>query len=151
MKGNQITKKVRWHLNLFVANIDLVEARENYKLTLRKKKIDDFISTKRDISQQQNLNKESNYEININVLNIPQEVKEKKFESANDFYSFILQLLKSEDLNFVKFGVYLLRVHLSSARGFEAALNEHIEVVYILHEKLSKMTQDYSIIVSIMI
>jgi hypothetical protein len=71
----------------------ILEERENFKLKLRKEKIEDLFSSKRKVKIY--MEKNDDYD------DVPVEIKEqfKNFDHISDKKSFLLNFLKSDDLN----------------------------------------------------
>ena len=56
---------------------DLNKQTENYKLSLRKKKLSEFISNKRHLKKREENKNKSIYDININEINLPESKKKR--------------------------------------------------------------------------
>ena len=81
--------------------VDLLENRQQFRLTLRKEKLEDLIMTKR----QRFLNSCSSLEIDINKLIIPQHIVDYAPKDVEDAISQFKNLLSSRILDEVKYGI----------------------------------------------
>ncbi len=118
-------------------NHGLLEAREKFRLTLRKQKIDEIIFERRDMSNNTMFNNQidiKNYEIQPQSLKIQQEFLQKEFNSIEEIILFAKNLIieNSENLDCIKFGVYLLRISLAKAKDipFEFLMNQDLCIIF---------------------
>ncbi len=130
-------------------NFDILESRQNFKLSLRKKKIDEMITLKR-LENIIKTDQKSN-EIDIDSLNIDEETKHKEFLTIVDYQEFILELLSRDltmDYDYVKLGIVLLRKDITAKKYYD---NENflIEVILKLNQIIVKRLEDQNIIVTL--
>lgn len=105
--------------NFHKTDMDILEARESHKLTLRKQNIESIITHRRERFAFSLDDKNCELEINPESLIIPQDYIRREYDNDYDFYFAIKKLLINEekDLNLVKLGIYLLRKSLSKAKN----------------------------------
>lgn len=138
-----------------VVNYGLLEAREKFKLTLRKQKIDDIIYERRDVSNStlfiDNSDKK-NYEIDPTKLKIDQELLKKNFNSLEDLILFTKYLITNDDdLDCIKFGIYLLRTSHSRTKNIPVEFLKKEGICDSLNKTLKKYFTELDIIVSILL
>lgn len=59
---------------MFADSVNIVDAREDFRLSLRKQKIDQFIFNKKERILEKKKKEKSNLEINYETLNLPAEI-----------------------------------------------------------------------------
>ena len=92
--------------------VQLSEDRINFKLSLRKKKYNDFFA-KRRIIQSKNSNASSRpYELFLSQLNLPNEYK-MLFSKDDELISTALKCIKSDDIIEVIYGITQLKTFVS--------------------------------------
>lgn len=89
----------------------LLNQSENFKLSLRKKRLNNFITSKRMMNQARH---NSKLEINLSSLDIPNIEIDKTFESMEELYEFIKKNLKSKKIDEIKYGICLLKNFINS-------------------------------------
>jgi hypothetical protein len=95
-------------LKFQLPNLNILESREEKRLSLRKKQIDDLFFNKRQ------MNKFSvDLEINPFSLDLPKELLEKTCKNEEELIKFLTFLLKSNEIDYVKLGVLYCRRFLS--------------------------------------
>ena len=62
------------------------------------------------------------------MSSLSQEIYDKVFENHKDFYSFTSDLLNSNDLNKIKFGIYLIRT--------QSIKDKYVHAQYIFENKI---------------
>ena len=85
--------------------------RDEFNLSLRKKKLNNLIFNRRknllnQINSISNNNKK--YEIDYSKLELPKEIKEKKFNEEN-FSSNLITMLTSNNIDIIKYSIFLIR------------------------------------------
>ncbi len=86
--------------------------REEYGLSLRKRKMNNYLMKKREKNLKENQEKEklkNPYEIKISNLNISEELKNKKYDSPKSFIDSMIILLESNNINEIKFAIINIR------------------------------------------
>jgi len=86
--------------------------REEYGLSLRKRKMNNYLMKKREKNLNENEEKQKKknpYEINISNLDISEEIKNKKYDSPNSFIDSMIILLESNNINEIKFAITNIR------------------------------------------
>jgi hypothetical protein len=86
-------------------NFDILETRENFRLSLRKEKMDQLFYSKRQIK----FNPHIQLEINPSKLSIKEEYLKFVGKNLDEESNFIKELVNSSKENEVKFGVYKAR------------------------------------------
>jgi hypothetical protein len=86
-------------------NFDILETRENFRLSLRKEKMDQLFYSKRQIK----FNPHSQLEINPSELAIKEEYIKFIGKNLDEESNFIKELMNSSKENEVKYGVYKAR------------------------------------------
>ena len=112
-----------------------MESREDFKLSLRKEKLDNMFLSKRT----KYLTQSEEIEINTEKLNLPINVAEKKFTSLDDLLCSLDSYLSSSADDIVKYGIVSLRKLLSSK---DTPISKIIEKRFF--EKLIKLLEKYS-------
>ena len=84
--------------------------REEYGLSLRKKKMNNYLMDKREKNLDINLVKKCPYEIQIEKLDISDELKNKQYNSPSLFTDEMKILLDSKNINEVKFAINKIRL-----------------------------------------
>ena len=86
--------------------------REEYSLSLRKKKMNNYLMKRREenleVSQTKKL-KKNPYEIIPEKLVISDEIRNKKYNSTSSFSDGMYNLLESKNINEIKFAIYHIR------------------------------------------
>ena len=86
--------------------------REEYSLSLRKKKMNNYLMKRREenleVSQTKKL-KKNPYEIIPEKLEISDEIRNKKYNSTSSFSDEMYNLLESKNINEIKFAIYHIR------------------------------------------
>ena len=86
--------------------------REEYSLSLRKKKMNNYLMKRREenleVSQTKKL-KKNPYEIIPEKLEISDEIRNKKYNSTSSFSDGMYNLLESKNINEIKFAIYHIR------------------------------------------
>ena len=86
--------------------------REEYSLSLRKKKMNNYLMKRREenleVSQTKKL-KKNPYEIIPEKLEISEEIRNKKYNSSSSFSDAMNNLLESKNINEIKFAIYHIR------------------------------------------
>jgi len=135
-----------YHLLLFLVNWDIVEARQNHKLSLRKEKVEEMI-TKRRLAGLKLWDKKE-YEIDPSKLNVTDEMKNKEFLTFNEFYEFANGLLISHDnIDLIKLGIFLLRHHVTSQKEVHTNIMRRMNLFETLSNLIEKFIKIESIIV----
>ena len=85
--------------------------RDEFNLSLRKKKLNNLIFNRRknllnQINSISNNNKK--YEIDYSKLDLPKEIKEKKFNEEN-FATNLITMLTSNNIDIIKYSIFLIR------------------------------------------
>lgn len=111
---------------LILVNLHILDARQNHKLSLRKKKIDEIISRRRENNIIQSEKKD--FEIDPVTLDIPQDIYDRVFIDYKDFYSFTRNLLTSCEINKIYYGIYLIRT--------QSIKDKYIHTEYIFENKI---------------
>ncbi len=86
--------------------------REEYGLSLRKKKMNNYLMKKREKNLKENEEKQkpkNPYEIKISDLNISEELKNKQYDSPKSFIDSMIILLESNNINEIKFAITNIR------------------------------------------
>ena len=89
-------------------NFDILHTRENFKLSLRKEKMDQFFNSKRQIK----VNPHIELEINPSNLTIKEEYRKFVAKNLEEEINFIKDLVNSSNQDDVKFGIYSARKYL---------------------------------------
>lgn len=89
-------------------NFDILQTRENFKLSLRKEKMDQFFNSKRQIK----VNPHIELEINPSNLTIKEEYRKFVAKNLEEEINFIKDLVNSSNQDDVKFGIYSARKYL---------------------------------------
>ena len=89
----------------------LLNQSETFKLSLRKKRLNNIITSKRMMNQAR---QNSKLEINLSSLDIPNIEINKTFESMNELYEFIKKNLHSKKIDEIKYGICLLKNFINS-------------------------------------
>ena len=105
---------------------DLNKQTENYKLSLRKKKLSEFISNKRHLKKREENKNKSIYDININEINLPESKKKKTYLNSDNFLIEMLNYLKSNNPEEILFGVISLRNYFSPNEKLNSCYNLNI-------------------------
>jgi hypothetical protein len=90
--------------------MNILASRENYKLSLRKEKLNDMIMSK--ITKY--LSSSDSLEINEENLNLPIDIIEKKISSFEELLSTLYSYLSSDSEDIVKYGILQVRKLLTS-------------------------------------
>jgi hypothetical protein len=90
--------------------MNILASRENYKLSLRKEKLNDMIMSKRT----KYLSSSDSLEINEENLNLPIDIIEKKISSFEELLSTLYSYLSSDSEDIVKYGILQVRKLLTS-------------------------------------
>ena len=123
----------------------MIKKTENYKLSLRKKTLSDFISNKRNLKKRDDNNKiKSKYEINDKDINLPEYQKNKKYNNSDSFFIDMLQYLKSNIYEEVKFGILSIRNYFSQEENLITYYN--LNIITDIIECLNKYLNDNVII-----
>lgn len=153
MKDSKLDeRKAKFHtcnkLNKNLASLDIVEARESHRMTLRKKKIDEIITKKRD---EVSIKNKQIFEIDPDQLMISNETREKIYEDMDEFLSDISNILLNEksDINNIKFAIYLIRNQFSSIRNSNKKIILKYNIIKALLSVLEKFSKDSAITVYI--
>lgn len=88
--------------------IQLAQERDDYRLSLRKKKIEDKIMQKR-LNTPVPSESTKNYCIDPQTLKIKDEYKSKQFNTLEELVLFVANLLSSQNLDDILFGIFLLK------------------------------------------
>ena len=128
---------------MYIKN-DLKKQSEDYKLSLRKKKISEFISNKRNLKKRDDNKIKSKYEINDKDINLPEEQKNKKYTNSDLFFIDMLQYLKSNIYEEVKFGILSIRNYFSQEENLITYYN--LNIITDIIECLNKYLNDNVII-----
>ena len=83
-------------------------AREETRLTLRKRRLDDHLLKKREELLRQR-NTRSKYEISISTLSLPNEITAETFQSSKDFVNKMIAYLQSNSIDIKKYAILKLR------------------------------------------
>ena len=87
---------------------DFASQRLSNGLTLRKRRINAIISKRRGIDGFK-VKSSEDYEINKEKLEIPKQVKDKKYEDIENFLSEMKQFILSDNIEFNKYALYCIR------------------------------------------
>ena len=122
--------------NLFFkkAQINILETRENFKLSLRKEKLDNLFLSKRS-----KFLSESDIEIDQEKLNLPKMILDKKYASLEDLLSSLETYISSTSEDVIKYGILSLRKILSSTE--KAPISQIMEKG--MFDKLVKLLEKY--------
>jgi hypothetical protein len=143
-KGKLTFKKV---IQFFIeANFPIIEARQNHKLSLRKKKIDEMISRRRENSMM--ISEKKDYEIDPYILEIPQEMIDKVFTDYEDFYSFTRELLTSKNISHIMYAIYLIRSQSIKDKYVHAQYIFENNILSLMEEVLKLNLDNQKIVVS---
>ena len=85
-------------------------------LTLRKRKINAILSKQRGLDRFKNEGKKD-YEIDKEKLEIPNEIKNKKYDDIDTFLKDMKTYIKSENIEYNKFALYCIRVQTLDKEG----------------------------------
>ena len=125
--------------------------REEFGLSLRKKKMNNFLMKKREKNledkQTNNLSK-SPYEIIPENLALSEEIKNKKYNSPSSFIDSMIILLNSKNINENKFAIYNIRQQiLRKDFPIEQMYNRNIvdKLMYILYENINSYDIIYEV------
>lgn len=132
----------------------MLEARENFKLSLRKEKIDSFITQRREIDRDSMKvdNNKIHYSIDPQNLKIDEETINKNFNSIEEFAQGLKEYIlmdTTEKLDYVKLGVYLIRVYITRDTKAFTAYFYQWDVYQVLNDLLKRMMSDNTIVVRI--
>ena len=83
-------------------------AREETRLTLRKRRLDDHLLKKREELLRQR-NTHSKYEISLSTLSLPNEITAETFQSSTVFVNKMISYLQSNSIDIKKFAILKLR------------------------------------------
>ncbi len=86
--------------------------REEYSLSLRKKKMNNYLMKRREENLEESQTKKSKknpYEIIPEKLEISEEIRNKKYNSSSSFSDAMNNLLESKNINEIKFAIYHIR------------------------------------------
>ena len=112
---------------------------ENYKLSLRKKRLSDYIFYKRNLKKKDDLIQNSIYNINFDCINLPISQKEKKYLNAENFFQDMFLYLKSENYEEVKFSLISLKEFFSNDK---INIDENINIIDNILECMKKYIND---------
>jgi hypothetical protein len=90
--------------------MNILTSRENYKLSLRKEKLNDMIMSKRT----KYLSSSDSLEINEENLNLPIDIIEKKISTLEELLSTLYSYISSDSEDIVKYGILQVRKLLTS-------------------------------------
>lgn len=96
---------------------DLKQEAIKSKMSLRKQKLNTFISTNRKLNSFNSYEEEPNYFINIEQLQIPSKdlVDCDKFFNNFDI-NFLKPYLESKDMNYIKYSIHLINTYISEIK-----------------------------------
>lgn len=89
----------------------LINQSQDFKLSLRKKRLNSFLTSKRMMIQARQNKK---LEINLSSINLPNIDIREEFTTMDDFYKLIKENLKSKNKEEIKYGIVLLKNHVNS-------------------------------------
>ena len=101
---------------------EYVNERWENSLTLRKRKINEIISKQRGFYQ---FKKEGqmDYQIMKENLDIPLEIKNKKYENLEQFFFEMKKFIQSNDITYNKYSLYCIRTHTLNIEGSDDKKN----------------------------
>lgn len=129
----------------------MLETRENFKLSLRKQKIDEYIAHKREKTVIKVKDRKM-YEIEIERLEVDPEICQTTFSTPQEFFAEVKKLLLSSNANHldhIKLGIYILRTHLANERDIEAKVLKEEGFYEILNVLLKRLISNPTIVVII--
>ena len=131
-------------LFLILGKIDILQSREDFKLMIRKEKLEDhFIKRRKSFFPESDLK----FEIKSELLDVPESLKDSLsiIESLNDHKIKILNCFRSQNLDVIKYAINNLRKKLSVEEKYDSCLIDE-DIIYALQGFL-KTSFDSSIIV----
>jgi hypothetical protein len=126
---NSGTKMKNYSLISKVNNKEKEYANERWEnsLTLRKRKINAIISKQRGFYQFKNEG-QMNYQIMKENLDIPLEIKNKKYDNLEQFFFEMKKFIQSNDITYNKYSLYCIRTHTLNIEGSDDKKN-YIELL----------------------
>jgi hypothetical protein len=79
-------------------------------LSLRKRKINEILSKKRGFDKFKKDGKKE-YQLEKDEINIPYEIKNKKYEDLDQFLKEMKKFIQNENIEYNKYAIYCLRIH----------------------------------------
>ncbi len=116
-------------------------------MSLRKAKLDEFISHKRKINVGDKNQDLTRLEIKLDLLNVDEKYKSFKYKDDESFYEEVKMLLTSEELDMIKLGLYLLRTQISVAQPIPALMFLRDGYVELLLDLMNNLLTDPIIVV----
>ena len=95
---------------------NLVNQRLENSLSLRKRKINDILSKKRGFDRFKK-DGQKDYKIELEGINIPYEIKNKKYDNLDNFLKEIKKFIQSDNIEYNKYALYCLRTQTISNEG----------------------------------
>ena len=95
---------------------DFANDRITNGLTLRKRKINAFLSKQRGFDRFKNEG-QKDYEITKEKLEIPNEIKNKKYDNIDEFLKEMKNYIQSENIEYNKYALYCIRVQTLNNEG----------------------------------
>ena len=89
----------------------LINQSQNFKLSLRKNRLNNFITAKRMMNQARQNRK---LEITLDAINLSNIDTHPTFSTMDELYQFIKRNLNSKNKEEIKFGIYLLKHYINS-------------------------------------
>ena len=89
----------------------LINQSQNFKLSLRKNRLNNFITSKRMMNQARQNTK---LEITLDTINLSNLDTHPTYTTMDELYQFIKQNLNSKNKEEIKFGIYLLKHYINS-------------------------------------
>ena len=122
-------------------------AREETRLTLRKRRLDDHLQKKREELLKQR-EAHSQYEISLSALSLPPEMTSETFSSSKDFITKMISYLQTNSLSIKKFAILKLR----QATTRQEAIDEMYtyNVIDYLFPLMNDNAQDNSIVYEVL-
>lgn len=94
----------------------LANQRLENSLSLRKRKINEILSKKRGFDRFK-IDGQKDYKIELEEINIPYEIKNKKYDNLENFLKEIKKFIQSENIEYNKYALYCLRTQTISNEG----------------------------------
>jgi hypothetical protein len=126
---NSGTKMKNYNIIYKINNKEKEYANERWEnsLTLRKRKINAIISKQRGFYQFKNEG-QMNYQIMKENLDIPLEIKNKKYDNLEQFFFEMKKFIQSNDITYNKYSLYCIRTHTLNIEGSDDKKN-YIELL----------------------
>ena len=95
---------------------NLINERLENSLSLRKRKINEILSKKRGFDKYKKEGKKE-YQLEKEEINIPYEIKNKKYEDFEHFLKEMKKFIQLENIEYNKYALYCLRIHQLNNEG----------------------------------